>query len=116
VAGCLLEGLFCAVSSRPHDFVFTASDDLLCLHRVAAAAVIMAHAAHGWRIHCGVEVTEWSTNKQHSLIRPSYFISLVLGPLKIPSYDDRWILFTEQFIYIWISWGGGISRLLLFLQ
>jgi hypothetical protein len=25
------------------------------------------HAAHGWRIHCGVEVTELSTNKQHTL-------------------------------------------------
>jgi hypothetical protein len=25
------------------------------------------HAASGWRIHCGVEVTELSTNKQHSL-------------------------------------------------
>ena len=27
----------------------------------------MCHAASGWRIHCGVEVTELSTNKQHSL-------------------------------------------------
>jgi hypothetical protein len=25
------------------------------------------HAASGWRIHCGVEVTEMSTNKQHTL-------------------------------------------------
>jgi hypothetical protein len=25
------------------------------------------HAASGWRIHCGVKVTELSTNKQHSL-------------------------------------------------
>jgi hypothetical protein len=25
------------------------------------------HAAFGWRIHCGVEVTELSTNKQHTL-------------------------------------------------
>ena len=25
------------------------------------------HAASGWRIHWGVEVTELSTNKQHSL-------------------------------------------------
>jgi hypothetical protein len=25
------------------------------------------HAASGWRIHCGVEVTELSTNKQHTL-------------------------------------------------
>jgi hypothetical protein len=25
------------------------------------------HAASGWRIHCGVEVTGLSTNKQHSL-------------------------------------------------
>jgi len=27
-------------------------------------------AASGWRIHCGVEVTELSTNKQHSLSHP----------------------------------------------
>jgi hypothetical protein len=26
------------------------------------------HAASGWRIHCGVEVTELNTNKQHSLL------------------------------------------------
>ena len=25
------------------------------------------HAVSGWRIHCGVGVTELSTNKQHSL-------------------------------------------------
>jgi hypothetical protein len=25
------------------------------------------HAAHDWRIHCGVEVTELSTNEQHTL-------------------------------------------------
>jgi hypothetical protein len=25
------------------------------------------HAAFDWRIHCGVEVTELSTNKQHTL-------------------------------------------------
>jgi hypothetical protein len=25
------------------------------------------YEAHGWRIHCDVEVTEWSTNKQHTL-------------------------------------------------
>jgi hypothetical protein len=25
------------------------------------------HAASGWRIHCGVEVTELSTNKKHTL-------------------------------------------------
>jgi hypothetical protein len=25
------------------------------------------HAASAWRIHCGVEVTELSTNKQHTL-------------------------------------------------
>jgi hypothetical protein len=33
---CSLLGLFCAVSSLPHDFVFTASDDLLtCSENVA---------------------------------------------------------------------------------
>ena len=25
------------------------------------------HPASGWHIHCGVEVTEWRTNKQHTL-------------------------------------------------
>jgi hypothetical protein len=29
------------------------------------------HAASGWRIHCGVEVTELSTHKQHTLSRAS---------------------------------------------
>jgi hypothetical protein len=36
------------------------------------------HAASGWRIHCGVEVTELSTNKQHTLSilnKQSLFIS-----------------------------------------
>ena len=28
---------------------------------------MLPHAASGWRIHCGVEVTELSTNKQHTL-------------------------------------------------
>ena len=32
------------------------------------------HAASGWRIHCGVEVTELSTNKQHTLSNPKGFI------------------------------------------
>ncbi len=27
------------------------------------------YAASGWRIHCGVEVTELSTNKQHTLTK-----------------------------------------------
>jgi hypothetical protein len=33
----------------------------------APAYTSFNHAAHGRRIHCGVEVTELSTNKQHSL-------------------------------------------------
>jgi hypothetical protein len=28
---------------------------------------VFPHSAFGWRIHCGVEVTELSTNKQHTL-------------------------------------------------
>ena len=35
------------------------------------------HAALGWRIHCGVEVTEWSTNKQYSLFMPVVVCRLV---------------------------------------
>jgi hypothetical protein len=27
---------------------------------------VTSRTIHGWRIHCGVEVTELSTNKQHS--------------------------------------------------
>ena len=30
----------------------------------------------GWRIHCGVEVTELSTNKQHSLSAPHALVKL----------------------------------------
>ena len=39
------------------------------------------HAASGWRIHCGVEVTELSTNKQHPLSfgDDRCFTILVLG-------------------------------------
>jgi hypothetical protein len=33
------------------------------------------HAASGWRIHCCVEVTELSTNKQHSLTQSEHFFS-----------------------------------------
>ena len=29
--------------------------------------VVLPHAASGWRIHCGVEVTELSTNKQQQM-------------------------------------------------
>jgi hypothetical protein len=28
--------------------------------------MMQPHAAFGWRIHCGVEITELSTNKQHT--------------------------------------------------
>jgi hypothetical protein len=40
------------------------------VHRTAGDAcseIGCPHAAFGWRIHCGVEVTELSTNKQLSL-------------------------------------------------
>jgi hypothetical protein len=33
----------------------------------AISPTVSHHAASGWRIHCGVEVTELSTNKQHTL-------------------------------------------------
>jgi hypothetical protein len=33
------------------------------------------HAAHGRRMHCGVEVTELSTNKQHTL-SPIYCVAM----------------------------------------
>jgi hypothetical protein len=34
---------------------------------ILSSAPILFHAASGWRIHCGVDVTELSTNKQHTL-------------------------------------------------
>ncbi len=36
------------------------------------------HAASGWRIHCGVEVTELSTNKQHTLSGPGAARTILL--------------------------------------
>ena len=39
----------------------------LCLQMEAPPHPYQPHTASGWRIHCGVEVTEMSTNKQHTL-------------------------------------------------
>ena len=36
------------------------------------------HAASGWRIHCGVEVTELSINKQHSLLLPYVYYRMLI--------------------------------------
>jgi hypothetical protein len=41
------------------------------------------HVAHGWRIHCGVEVTELSTNKQHTLsIEHEDFLFVFVGSVQ----------------------------------
>ena len=40
--------------------------------RVRQHANRQNHAASGWRIHCGVEVTELSTNKQHTLSHDAF--------------------------------------------
>jgi hypothetical protein len=40
---------------------------------------LFPHAAFGWRIHCGVEVTELSTNKQHTLSLESHAYTEILG-------------------------------------
>ena len=42
----------------------------------------LPHAAFGWRIHCGVEVTELSTNKQHThslMVRTFLKVYMELG-------------------------------------
>jgi len=53
------------------------------------------HAASGWRIHCGVEVTELNTNKQHSL---SLFNKTQSGPLEATSviFKDWWTFTTPH--------------------
>ena len=43
------------------------------------------HAASGWRIHCGVEITELSTNKQHTLSRTQSTRSCCLQPFPRPT-------------------------------
>jgi hypothetical protein len=45
---------------------------MLCSMQLICCLMLRAplqrpHAASGWRIHCGAEVTELSTNKQHTL-------------------------------------------------
>jgi hypothetical protein len=54
----------------------------------------------GWRMHCGVEVTEWSTNKQHHINVPFTFVinnrkinlMAVETPCKLPTFCHRFIL------------------------
>jgi hypothetical protein len=46
------------LSSNPFT-VYSTGGDLI--------TAVVKNAASGWRIHCGVEVTELSTNKQHTL-------------------------------------------------
>jgi hypothetical protein len=52
------------------------SEDILAHKHQAHKHQTHNHAAHGWRIDCGVEVTELSTNKQHTLscLLPQYLI------------------------------------------
>ncbi len=47
------------------------------------------HAAFGWRIHCGVEVTEVSTNKQHTLSIAVEWSSKVLYVLEFKRTSDQ---------------------------
>ena len=55
------------------------------------------NAASGWRIHCGVEVTELSTNKQHSLSHSEWTISM----------GERWQKIVWRKIHVF---AGGIPR------
>jgi hypothetical protein len=55
-----------------HDSMWKSLLVILPLHDIktsnpARHSVLEPHAASGWRIHYGVEVTELSTNKQHTL-------------------------------------------------
>ena len=62
-------------------------------------AIVNPHAAIGWRIHCGVEVTELSTNKQHTLslsvdgfclfcvVSRNSYLNFVLTPVTVPKVD-----------------------------
>jgi hypothetical protein len=48
------------------------------------------HAASGWRIHCGVEVTELSTNKQHSLSSSTFSVKTLAWTSMIkPRFSSR---------------------------
>jgi hypothetical protein len=64
----------CDLGFRPHLFaIFTSGqvpETILASMKTRPPGVVNPthpHAAIGWRIHCGVEVIELSTNKQHSL-------------------------------------------------
>ena len=58
------------------------------------------HAASGWRIHCGVEVTESSTNKQHTLSNPGFTVPLDLrNPGVTLLLDPRTFGCTEPWLY-----------------
>ena len=52
----------------------------------SAVTIQTPHAASGWRIHCGVEVTESSTNKQHSLYKVVREHRKMLMVLKNPRF------------------------------
>jgi|LauGreDrversion4_1035100.scaffolds.fasta_scaffold439421_1 hypothetical protein len=40
--------------------------DEMCMHKPQCGVCVRSQGS-GWRIHCGVEVTELSANKQHTL-------------------------------------------------
>jgi hypothetical protein len=55
------------------------------------------HAVSGWRIHCGVEVTELSTNKQLSLsVDKEHFAC----PYKMKTFDVSVNLLTDNLLWI----------------
>jgi len=53
---CSFLGLFCAVSSRTHDFVFTASDDLLTCSKNVAVKVSFVFGSGKSPVNEGVQV------------------------------------------------------------
>jgi hypothetical protein len=62
------------------------------------------HAASGWRIHRGVEVTQSSTNKQHSL-----FMLVSLAHNAPPSPSDTGRRFGDQLMRFWTVVFGQCS-------
>jgi hypothetical protein len=69
----------------------------ISLVTVPLNSLVWYHAASGWRIHCGVEVTELSTNKQHTLSRTSLKVYMELDSYSKFLFRDRALFIGTQF-------------------
>ena len=73
----------------------------------------LPHTASGWRIHCGVEVTELSTNKQHTLTGevlttdgcqlPRVY-RVMTSSLNASCITKRWSLSGQSVALAWKHW------------